>query len=66
MSFPTVQSINGKLNTTRRWHPEKDLTPLKQDLATAQILEQINRSMANAPALSQHHIDIITTALANN
>lgn len=66
MSFPTVQSLNGQLNATRRWHPEVDTTPLERDRAAAQILEQIRKIMADAPALSQHHIDIITAALANN
>ena len=61
---PTVYRLNGRLNAQRRWHPGADTTELEQDLAAFRISEYARKIMAEAPALTQAHIDDIAAILS--
>ena len=59
-----VQHVMGRLIAQRRWHPEQDTTELEQDLAACRISEYARKIMAEAPALTQAHIDDIAAILS--
>ena len=61
---PTIHRLNGRLNAQRRWHPDTDTTELEQDLAACRISEYARKIMAEAPALSQAHIDDVAAILS--
>lgn len=60
----SVQHLAGRLIAQRRWHPEQDTTALEQDLAACQISEYARKIMADAPALTQSHIDDVAAILS--
>ncbi|WJY90489.1 hypothetical protein CCONF_09970 [Corynebacterium confusum] len=59
-----VQHVMGRLIAQRRWHPDTDTTELEQDLAACRISEYARKIMADAPALTQSHIDDIAAILS--
>lgn len=59
-----VQHVMGRLIAQRRWHPDTDTTELEQDLAACRISEYARKIMAEAPALTQAHIDDIAAILS--
>ena len=59
-----VQHVMGRLIAQRRWHPDTDTTELEQDLAACRISEYARKIMAEAPALTQAHIDDIADILS--
>ena len=59
-----VQRRIGRLNAQKRWHPGTDTTELEQDLAACRISEYARKIMAEAPALTQSHIDAVAAILA--
>jgi|GEM_PF-1794658 len=61
---PTIHRLNGRLNAQRRWHPDTDTTELEQDLAACRISEYARKIMAEAPALTQAHIDDVAAILS--
>lgn len=61
---PTIYRLNGRLNALKRWHPEQDTTPAEQDLAAARISEYARKIMADAPALTQSHIDDVVAVMS--
>lgn len=59
-----VQHVMGRLIAQRRWHPDTDTTELEQDLAACRISEYARKIMAEAPALTQAHIDDVAAILS--
>lgn len=59
-----VQRRIGRLNAQKRWHPGADTTELEQDLAACRISEYVRRVMADAPALTQSHIDDVVAVMS--
>lgn len=59
-----VQHVMGRLIAQRRWHPDTDTTELEQDLAACRISEYARKIMAEAPALTQSHIDDVVAILS--
>lgn len=61
---PTIYRLNGRLNALKRWHPGADTTALEQDLAACRISEYAHKVMADAPALTQSHIDDVVAVMS--
>ena len=59
-----VQHLTGRLIAQKRWHPDTDTTALEQDLAACRISEYARKIMAEAPALTQSHIDDVAAILS--
>ena len=59
-----VQHLTGRLIAQKRWHPGADTTELEQDLAACRISEYARKIMAEAPALTQAHIDDVAAILS--
>lgn len=59
-----IQRRIGRLNAQKRWHPGADTSALEQDLAACRISEYARKIMAEAPALTQSHIDDVAAILS--
>lgn len=66
MSTPLSRAVhraNGRLNTTRRHHPDTDHVPLEQDLATARVMAAVVPVMEKAPALTAEQVASVVAVL---
>nr|WP_242600153.1 hypothetical protein [Dermacoccus nishinomiyaensis] len=55
--------MRGRIAATRRHHPETDLTELKREHAAAKIAAYVEKTVAEAPPLTDEQRDRLATLL---